>query len=57
MTDLVGVIGYCCYCTDRDGRTTPGSVLRDDQPYVIHPSGTFAHVACEIDARRRGIAH
>lgn len=40
--------GDCCYC-EQD--------LYEDAPLVKFPDGLLAHVACEIDARRRWRTH
>lgn len=47
-------LGDCRYCVQRDGGPTPASKLYVTQPLVTFPDGSVAHVACEIDARRRG---
>lgn len=48
------IVGDCRYCVQRDGQPTGGSKLYAAEPHVLFPDGQVAHVACEIDSRRRG---
>jgi len=52
---VAAAVGDCYYCVMRDGRPTGSSRLYAAEPLVLFPDGSVAHVACEIDARRRGV--
>lgn len=50
-------VGDCRYCVERDGQPTNGSKLYANETMATFPDGSIAHVACEIDARRRNRGH
>jgi hypothetical protein len=50
------VRGRCIYCESRASTAGAAAALYADQPLVVFPDGRLAHVACEIDARRRGVS-
>jgi hypothetical protein len=56
VAEAPAVAGDCRYCTARDGRAAASATLYANNPMVVFPDGALAHVACEIDARRRGVS-